>query len=126
MEQMKVYRDNSFKRYEHLPLHHRKMYWTDYLVRLVHFSLYDPEMSSEKHDRLISEIRRVTAIIKVLQNEPITRTVESKATIKPSDKAKAVGPTSPSSDKDVRTRRKLRPARRRDGESKTARSDNRK
>ena len=38
---MKVYTENSVARYEHLPMHHRKMYWTDYLKRLVEFALHD-------------------------------------------------------------------------------------
>ena len=123
---MKVYEENSFTRYEHLPMHHRMLYWVDYLDRLVKYSLYDPDICSHKQDRLLDEIRRVTAIIKVLQNEPISRTVESKATAKPPSKRPVVEPASPSSDKNVRSRRKLRPARRRDGASKTARADNRK
>ena len=59
---MKVYAENSFARYEHLPMHHRKMYWTDYLKRLVEFALHDPDMSSLKHDRILAEISRVTRV----------------------------------------------------------------
>lgn len=123
---MKVYADNSFQRYEHLPMHHRMLYWVDYLDRLVKFSLYDPDLSPDKQQRLITEIRRVTSIIKVLQHEPISRTIESKATAKPSDKRPVVEYTGTTSNKNVRSRRKLRPARRRDGASKTARTDNSK
>ena len=121
---MKVYRDNSFTRYEHLPMHLRQTYWLDYLNRLVQFSLYDPDLSGEKQDRLLAEIRHVTAIIKILQHEPNRRTVESKATAKPSHQRKVVEPTDSNSDTDVRPSRKRRPARRRDGARKTARTDN--
>ena len=123
---MKVYAENSFARYEHLPMHHRKMYWTDYLKRLVEFALHDPDMSSLKHDRILAEISRVTSVIRILQNESNNRTVASQATPKPASKRSTVASTITTSDKNVRPRRKLRPARRRDGASTTARTDNSK
>lgn len=126
MEQMKVYKDFSFSRYENLPLSQRRMYWLDYLNRLVQFSLYDPDMSTEKHDRLLTEISRVTAIIKVLQNEPITRTIESQATKEPPSEAEVVGYASTKPNKNVRPSSKRRPARRSNRARKTARTDNSK
>ena len=107
-------------------MHLRQTYWLDYLNRLVQFSLYDPDLSPEKQDRLLAEIRHVTAIIKILQHEPNRRTVESKATAKPPHQTKIVEPTHPSSDKNVRPRSKRRAARRRNGAGTTARTDNRK
>lgn len=96
MEQMNVYRDNSFKRYEHLPMHHRLLYWTDYLQRLVEFSLSNPDsLTGEQHTRLLAEIRQVTAIIKILQHEPNNRTVKSK-TVAKSAKQKPVMATTDS------------------------------
>ena len=121
---MKVYAENSFARYEHLPMHHRKMYWTDYLKRLVEFALHDPDMSSSKHDRILAEISRVTSVIRILQNESNSRTVASKATPKPTDQTASVGSTVTFSDANLRPSRKRRPARRRDGARKTARTDN--
>ena len=126
MEQMKVYEENSFTRYEHLPMHLRQTYWLDYLNRLVQFSLYDPDLSPEKHDRLLSEIRHVTAIIKLLQNEPNHRTIESKATAKPRSQATPVPAAYPGSNPNVRTSSKRRAAQRRNRKSTPARSDNRK
>ena len=123
---MKVYAENSFARYEHLPMHHRKMYWTDYLKRLVEFALHDPDMSSSKHDRILAEISRVTSVIRILQNESNSRTVASKATPKPADQTASVGSTVTFSDANLRPSRKRRPARRRDGARKTARTDNSK
>ena len=123
---MKVYRDNSFTRYEHLPMHLRQTYWLDYLNRLVQFSLYDPDLSGEKQDRLLAEIRHVTAIIKILQHEPNRRTVESKATAKHCSKTTPIPAAYPGSDTNVRTSSKRRAARRSNRKSTTARSDNSK
>jgi hypothetical protein len=103
---MKVYKENSFTRYEHLPMHHRLMYWVDYLNRLVHYSLSDKDLSSEKHDQILTEIARVTATIKILQNEPNNRVVESKATAKSSQKRLLVPATSSPRYTNVRTRGK--------------------
>ena len=121
---MKVYEISSFNRYEHLPLHHRMLYWVDYLDRLVQFSLHDPEISSEKHDRLLAEITRVTATIKILQNEPNNRVIESKATAKPAVQESVVSTSNPTGNKNVRSGSKRRAVRRSDGKSKTARVNN--
>ena len=124
MEQMKVYEDTSFNRYEHLPMHHRMLYWVDYLDRLVQFSLHDPEISSEKHDRLLAEITRVTATIKILQNEPNNRVIESKATAKPAEQESIVTASYPASNQNIRSGRKRKAVRNSDRKSKTARANN--
>ena len=121
---MKVYEDTSFNRYEHLPMHHRMLYWVDYLDRLVQFSLHDPEISSEQHDRLLAEITRVTATIKILQNEPNNRVIESKATAKPAVQKSVVSTSNSTSNKNVRSGSKRRAVRRSDGKSKAARVNN--
>ena len=118
---MKVYKENSFTRYEHLPMHHRLMYWVDYLNRLVQYSLSDKDLSSEKHDQILNEISRVTTTIKILQNEPNNRTVESKATREPAQQRVPIPATTSPRYTDVRTRQQLRPAQRRNGKGKAAR-----
>lgn len=99
---MKVYHDTSFSRYEHLPLHHRRLYWLDYLNRLIEYSLSEPEISSEKHDSLLDEIRRVTQTIKILRNEPSSRTIASAATPRTAKQKRTVSASRTNGNKNVR------------------------
>lgn len=103
---MKVYKDTSFSRYEHLPLHHRRLYWLDYLERLIQYSLSDPEISSEKHDKLIDEITRVKQTINILRNEPSSRTIASAATPRTAKQKRAVSTSRTNGNKNVRSRGK--------------------
>jgi len=103
---MKVYDDTSFARYEHLPLHHRRLYWLDYLDRLITFSLHDPDISSEKHDMLLAEIRRVTETLNILKNEPSNRTIASASTPSTAKQKRAISTSRTDGDKNVRSRSK--------------------
>jgi len=123
MEQMKVYTDSSFQRYEHLPMSERITYWAEYLNRLVEFSLNQPELTGSQHDSLLAEIRQVINVIQILQNEPSSRTIESKATAKQEQQESSILSSSPSVNKDVRPRSKRGTVRSSNRKDTTARVD---
>ena len=131
MEQMKCYKGlSSNTRYEDLPLSRRIHYWTEYLDRLVAFSLTQTELTPAQRDQLISETERVNALLRVLKTVPIPTTVPSK--INPviiisnphadsdehgSSKSGSFFSASTPSNKNVRTGRKRRAARRSDAKT---------
>lgn len=76
---MKCYKGlSSNTRYEDLPLSRRIDYWTEYLDRLVAFSLTQTELTPAQRDQLISETERVNALLRVLKTVPLPTTVQSK------------------------------------------------
>lgn len=75
--------DSHDKPYEFLTLHERLEYWTDYLQRVIAYSLSNPDLTSEQHSLFLAEINRILVNIKILRNEPSSRSYRSKASKNP-------------------------------------------
>lgn len=115
MEQIKCYKGRHFTRYEDLPLSRRIIYWQEYLQRLVDFTMTQTEISPAKMDSLLSEIERVTQLMRILRTTELTATVPSKINITSNPKkngtsnknstntSSSVRHTSTSSNPDLRT-----------------------
>ena len=111
--------------YWRLPIAERRRYWYDYLNRLVSYSLSNAdELTSMQQDQLLAETKQVLSTIKLLSNHGNYRTFASAATPKPKEQGDSILALSPTSNPNIRTRRKLRPARRRNREDSTARANN--
>ena len=83
MEQIEMPTDTRDKPYEYLTLHERLEYWVDYLQRVIAYSLNTPDLTSEQHSLFLAEINQILVNIKILRNEPSTRSYRSKASTKP-------------------------------------------
>lgn len=123
MEQMKCYENSPHTRYEDLSLNQRIDYWTDYLQRLVNFTLTESSLTPDRINSLLAEIERINQLLRVLRTTPhhatkpssinptiLTEDVSNSKSISGQDSS--IQHTGTRTNSNIRPSRKLRPARR--------------
>ena len=125
---MTCYENGLHTRYEDLSLDQRIDYWTDYLQRLVNYTLTESSLTPNRINGLLAEIERINQLLRVLRTNPNHATKPSSinppiptehvsSTESSIGKSSSIQHSGANQNENVRPRRKLRPARRNNSEA---------